>query len=653
MEIEEPDRGPNDRSDGDEGSEGELGQAEGGDLPDESASEDEADGDLGASATEALEDDSKADEKEDADREDGHADRTELDVAGEMQPENAAPNAAQHDGEPSTNAPFGAQGKQGSLSNQLPLSSGQDEADEEAAEAGADGLEGGRKEHRPTQTAKQERENLPNPHRSLAEALQRWRKRLNAMDAAEQNVDDEGDGDRAEKMDESVDFEYLQNDQAADDAATLGAADEKQMNERRQNAAQDNECCDEGHEGPQDSVDDMETDELKPNGADPSIETTCASRLPEVEPPAVNSLRAEANQPHLGEENADAETLAEGNARVGGVRPKSFSEKSSVGGGEARDVLPLEPEESEQMRRELESQLAAWRSSGRDASEARTLWQKYDALTHELAFHLCEQLRLILEPTQATKLRGDYRTGKRLNMKKVIPYIASGFRKDKIWLRRTKPSKRQYQVLIAVDDSKSMADLQSIQLAYETLALVAKAMAQLEVGQVGVASFGEHFRLVHPFDRPFTADAGADVLRQFTFSQQLTNVRDFMDTSLRVLERERRTRGGGGDLWQLELIISDGVCDDHDRLRALVRAAAEKRVMVVFIIVDNRDERSSIVELRDVSYKTVDGKVTLTMTNYLETFPFDFYVVLRDVHALPEVLADALRQYFALVSGQL
>ena len=30
-------------------------------------------------------------------------------------------------------------------------------------------------------------------------------------------------------------------------------------------------------------------------------------------------------------------------------------------------------------------------------------------------------------------------------MRKVIPYIASGYRKDKIWLRRTKPSKRQYQ----------------------------------------------------------------------------------------------------------------------------------------------------------------------------------------------------------------
>ena len=49
-------------------------------------------------------------------------------------------------------------------------------------------------------------------------------------------------------------------------------------------------------------------------------------------------------------------------------------------------------------------------------------------------------------------------------MRKVIPYIASGFRKDKIWLRRTKPSKRQYQILLAVDDSSSMADNRSRQV---------------------------------------------------------------------------------------------------------------------------------------------------------------------------------------------
>lgn len=63
-----------------------------------------------------------------------------------------------------------------------------------------------------------------------------------------------------------------------------------------------------------------------------------------------------------------------------------------------------------------------------------------------LAGELTEQLRLILEPTRARRLAGAFRTGKRIAMRRVIAYVASQFRKDKIWLRRTHPDSRKYQV---------------------------------------------------------------------------------------------------------------------------------------------------------------------------------------------------------------
>lgn len=109
---------------------------------------------------------------------------------------------------------------------------------------------------------------------------------------------------------------------------------------------------------------------------------------------------------------------------------------------------------------------------------------------------LCETLRLVLAPTLATKLRGDYRTGKRINMRKVIPYIASQFRKDKILLRRTKPSKRQYQVVVAIDDSESMADGHAGQLACEALATITKAMSKLEVTQLVFIVCPQHPKLL-------------------------------------------------------------------------------------------------------------------------------------------------------------
>lgn len=47
------------------------------------------------------------------------------------------------------------------------------------------------------------------------------------------------------------------------------------------------------------------------------------------------------------------------------------------------------------------------------------MWARCEALTGGLVGELAEQLRLILEPTLASRLAGDYRTGKRINMKKV------------------------------------------------------------------------------------------------------------------------------------------------------------------------------------------------------------------------------------------
>ena len=52
-------------------------------------------------------------------------------------------------------------------------------------------------------------------------------------------------------------------------------------------------------------------------------------------------------------------------------------------------------------------------------------------------------------------------------MRKIIPYIASQFKKDKIWLRRVKPNKREFQIVVALDDSSSMADNKSRVLALQ------------------------------------------------------------------------------------------------------------------------------------------------------------------------------------------
>ena len=280
-----------------------------------------------------------------------------------------------------------------------------------------------------------------------------------------------------------------------------------------------------------------------------------------------------------------------------------------------------------------------------DMAMGSDCWSTVDSQVSTLALQLCEELRLILEPTEASKLKGDFRTGKRLNMRKIIPYIASQFRKDKIWLRRTQPNKRTYQILIAIDDSQSMKEVKAGDLARESVALVAKALTLLEAGQLSVLSFGSEVKLLHPFNKPFSDQSGAKIFANLKFDQEKSNFADMLRESTKLFAS---ARGGAStavpDIAQLLLIISDGQTQTHsDAVRTAVRAAREAKVFVVFLVLDSPDSENSF-------YETLifDGK---GFQNAYEVFPFPFFLVVRDFQSLPEAIATALRQWFELVTA--
>ncbi|XP_060119521.1 midasin-like [Heteronotia binoei] len=307
----------------------------------------------------------------------------------------------------------------------------------------------------------------------------------------------------------------------------------------------------------------------------------------------------------------------------------------------------------EELRQELEKQLEIWQAGNADEEKAAAeMWQRYLLLTAALSQQLCEQLRLILEPTQAAKLKGDYRTGKRLNMRKVIPYIASQFRKDKIWLRRTKPSKRQYQICLALDDSSSMIDNHSKQLAYESLAVIGNALTLLEVGQIAVCSFGETVQLLHPFHEQFNDQSGTRILRLCKFEQKKTKIAQFLESTTNMFAAAQQfSQNMNPETAQLLLIVSDGrglFLEGKERVTAAVQSVQNANIFVIFVVLDNPDSRDSILDIKVPVFKG-PGELP-EIKSYMEEFPFPFYIILRDVNSLPETLSDALRQWFELVT---
>ena len=453
--------------------------------------------------------------------------------------------------------------------------------------------------------------------KKLGDALEKWHRQRRQIRDAPDSVKDQKPN-KPEIQEAEQEFEHLYDEAAEADTQALGAATEDQAHTLDERAL-DSEMQAQSHDFLPDKVDTHQAEDY-----DDVMQDVVTQ--PET-------LKNDKEQSGLG-------------AVVGpDAEERQLHE---IHGADALDEKDINDLDNDLSGTHLQPDLT---TTPRTPEEARRLWFHYENLTRALSLSLTEQLRLTLAPTLATKMRGDFRTGKRLNIKRIIPYIASQYKRDKIWMRRSVPSKRNYQIMLAVDNSKSMGESGSGHLAFETLALVAKSLSMLEVGEICIVGFGDSITVVHDFDKPFSSDAGVQIFQHFTFQQTSTNVRKLVAESISLFRGARaKSRNAGADLWRLELIISDGVCEDHEGIRRLVRQAQEEWIMIVFVIVDAlRGE--SIMDMSQAVFESVEGgESKLRIKRYLDGFPFGYYLVVGDVGELPAVLATALRQWFAEVA---
>lgn len=496
------------------------------------------------------------------------------------------------------------------------------ESSEKKDSAAEDGEKGRQANGDAPQDSQDDTQNSPDaqPFKKLGDALEKWHRQQTKIREAFEPLEQQGQDQNMDMNAESSEFQHLQDEEAKADTQALGTATEEQARALDDSMAVDSESKEmpetfqpeevEDNDITNDDVMNLEDESGKEQEKSDAYEGRAGAMIKQANPdPSVDPNETHAHAQNLEDAVEEVDTQLE--------------------------LTHIDPSLSPLM----------------SAAEAKSQWEHLSALTRPLSLSLTEQLRLILSPTLATKMRGDFRTGKRLNIKRIIPYIASSFKRDKIWMRRSVPSKRSYQILLAVDDSKSMAESGSGALALETLVMVSKSLSMLEVGEICVIGFGEDVRIAHDFSTPFSEGAGPALLQNFTFAQDSTNITTLINSSISLLRSARqRASSSPADLWQLQLIISDGVtpASSHSDIRRLLREAMEERIMVVFVVVDDVSQKGkgeSVMDLRQVQF--VDGKVKIE--RYLDTFPFQYYVVVGDVKELPGVLATLLRQWFAEV----
>ena len=288
-------------------------------------------------------------------------------------------------------------------------------------------------------------------------------------------------------------------------------------------------------------------------------------------------------------------------------------------------------------------------------------WNDLESISQHLINKISENLKIALEPNKQTKLKGNFRTGKRLNLKKIISFIASNYRNDKIWLRRSLPSERNYMITIAIDDSYSMRESNKNFFAIETLVIFANSFKRAGLNKFNICSIRDNLNLLHSMnDDVFSKEKGAFILNKFKFDYKDSKSHDY---SMRNFILDYNNLAENNNLnfsvnnsknEQICFILSDGIFN-KDIVRPACLEAKEKGIIYVFIILDeqskddlinNKLSDKSILNMNSV-YQVYDdnGDLNHEIKPYLEDFPFSLFVVLKKSSDLPDVINDILLKW--------
>jgi midasin len=178
------------------------------------------------------------------------------------------------------------------------------------------------------------------------------------------------------------------------------------------------------------------------------------------------------------------------------------------------------------------------------------------------------------------------------------------------------------------------------------MAMLINGMTQLEIGQLGIASFGEEMKILHPFQSPFTSDSGVSIVGNFKFEDKRTRTALCVESAMDSMSQDSSSSSP-----QLLILISDGRIerDSRSKLRSILREMSEQNILVVMLIVegcDDKSKRDSITDMKEVSFEGGKPKVNFFMDNY----PFPYYIIVEEMSHLPDVLGDALRQWFEILA---
>ncbi|KAH9386428.1 midasin [Nematocida major] len=227
----------------------------------------------------------------------------------------------------------------------------------------------------------------------------------------------------------------------------------------------------------------------------------------------------------------------------------------------------------------------------RPAAKCVNPLEYYESVKHRTNPELTKQLSVVLEENEKSAYEGDYASGRRLNMKRIISYIASDGQKNRIWMRKTKNQGREYLIRIFVDNSGSIKNSSIVDSLIRSLSSITNSLDLLGV--------------------PFELYTFSSAVQQHADTRGLIEGLTFKANETRVswvFEDEYR--------YGYNILISDGLFYDG----ALSRGMLSNTLLLIV------GSGTMIKEMRTV--KAVVGEVVIG--KYLETLGIPYCIVDED-----------------------
>lgn len=185
--------------------------------------------------------------------------------------------------------------------------------------------------------------------------------------------------------------------------------------------------------------------------------------------------------------------------------------------------------------------------------------------------------------------------------------------------------------------------------ALESLVTITEALKRLEIGQVCVAKISERLDLLHSFEDTITEDRMAFWVESFGF--QFAGERSADTAMVRFLGDANSVLDRFEDEKKIVFIISDGRFNKK-AVQAQLMEAEKKRNLIVFIVLDSGEEKTSILNMKSAeAIFNSSGEMDYEIKSYMEDFPFKYYTICQNVEHLPNILGGIFLQWLAIVNS--